>query len=233
MFANIGTGCCLVLILVFVGCGDNPVTITAPPGDNPVTIIQTPGDYFPMTLGDWWEYAYSVNMIEPDDILWEEGSEYLEVISVSGDTCIVEKTFSLWVFCGKVQKDTLVTVSTLTYLVNTDSVAILSPDTVSHKYLDFPLELGKTWDGWTVVDMNADVITPAGLFEGCAAISKYDEHQNCYVYYYYSPGTGMIEKCALNASPWPDNTKFNIVFELTGSIYYPLTNCRTLTDIFF
>lgn len=203
-------GCCLVLILLLVGCGNNPVTITPPPGD-----------YFPMALGDWWEYAYSAMMIEPDSILWEDGSELEEVISISGDTCIVEKTLSLWVIIGVAQVDTLVSVSTLTYLVNADSVAILSPDTVSHKYLDFPLELGKTWGGWTVVDMDADVSTPAGLFEGCAAISTHDESQNCYIDHYYSPGTGMINKCRLDASPWPDSTKFNTVFELTGSSYCP------------
>ena len=208
MLSKVSAGCCLVLTLVLVGCGNNPVTVTPPPGD-----------YFPMALGDWWEYAYSAMRIEPDSILWEEGSEHIEVISISGDTCIVEQTFSLWVAFGQVQVDTLVMESTLTYLVNTDSVAILSPDTVSHKYLDFPLELGKTWDGWTVMDMDADVVTPAGLFEGCAAISTYSESYNSYIDYYYSPGTGMIEKCALDAFPYGDSTKVNIIFELTGSSY--------------
>ncbi len=210
MLSKVSAGCCLILALLLVSCGNNPVTITPPPGD-----------YFPMTVGDWWEYAHSAMKIEPDSILWEDGSEHMAVISVSGDTCIVEKTFSLWVAFGQVQVDTLVMVDTLTYLVNTDSVTILSPDTVSHKYLDYPLELGKTWGGWTVVDMDADVATPAGLYEGCAAISTYSESYNSYIDYYYSPGTGMIEKCELGASPWPDSTKFNIVYELTGSSYFP------------
>lgn len=208
MLSKVSAGCCLVLTLVLVSCGNNPVTITPPPGD-----------YFPMALGDWWEYAHSAMQIEPDSILWEEGSEHKEVISVSGDTCIVEKTSSLWVAFGQVQVDTLVMVSTLSYLVNTDSVAILSPDTVSHKYLDFPLELGKTWDDWTVVDMDTDVVTPAGLFEGCAHISTYSEQHNCFTHYFYSPGTGMIEKCELDAFPWSDSTKFSIIYELTGSSY--------------
>ena len=127
------TACILCAALLF-GCNSNPTN-------------QSPADpnYFPMSVGDWWEYNYTATQVSPDTILWEQGSELLRVLSIAGDTYLVERTFSRWICFGQMQEDTTIVVSTINYLVTPDSVLSLFGDTLSSKRLDFPLWVGKTW----------------------------------------------------------------------------------------
>ena len=163
-------------------------------GDSPLSEPEVEENYFPMALGDWWDYDYSEYQTEPDSLLLHEGSEFNEVIAVSEDTFLVERTLSLWVFLGHVQPDTMVIVDTLTYLVNADSVFFYDTDSTGVKELDFPLELDKTWGDYTVTDMHAGISVPAGYFEDCACIEVPISLYQSTRYTYYAPGIGIVSK---------------------------------------
>ena len=122
------------------------------------------------------------------DSLWEQGANRVEVLSVSGDTCKMRRTDSLWIAFGAQLEDTMVTVYSLLCIVCEDSVSIIAGDSLVMNYLDLPLEKGKTWGDWIVTDMDAEVETPAGTFTGCAEV--YTESDIYGDLYYYCPDTG-------------------------------------------
>ncbi len=184
------------------GCGD----------DSPSGPSDTP-DYFPMEQDDWWVYAYSAERVAPDSAMWEQGEVLHLVTGISGDTCTVTRTTSNWMLFGSYLEDTTVTVDTLVYLVTADSVWLAGPGV---KVLDLPLELGKTWGGYTVTDMDASVETPAGLFTGCAEVQAFSSMWDCNVLTIYCPSVGEVARLAYGASQGPE-IRYDIKFELQGS----------------
>ena len=197
----------VLLAALLAGCGDNAVS-------GP----EMTQDFFPMEAGDWWAYDYCAVRTQPDSMLWEEGSETLQVLAVAGDTCTVERTFSTWYWLGSAQPDTMSTLDTLTYVVNSDSVLILTSDSTSVKYLDYPLEEGKTWDDYEVLDMDGSVTVPGGTFTGCAVISTWSDTYGTDIMFYYASGTGLVTRYADGATPWGQD-HVDIHFDLSGSSY--------------
>ncbi len=114
--------------LALVGCGDSPTEQSA---EEP--------NYFPMNEGDFWEYSYTATRVEPDTVIWEEGSRFSQVLLVSADTCKVETVTSYWKLGGVLLPDTSVICDTLTYLVTPDSILRLAYNELYFKILDFPL----------------------------------------------------------------------------------------------
>lgn len=178
----------LSAVVLLSGCGDSPLSESGME------------DYFPMELGDWWFYDYYVVQTEPDSMLWEEGSYFDIVISVSEDTFLVARTASFWVSGGQPRPDTLVALDTLTYIINPDSVVLYYyPDSIARRELDFPLLINKTWGDYTVTDMHVDLSVLGRYFEDCACIGWYYELMLSNLYTYYCPDVGIVAKYIYDA----------------------------------
>lgn len=198
--------------LLLLGCGDSPTEQSA---EDP--------DYFPMEAGDFWEYSYTATRIAPDTVIWEEGSKLSRVLWVSGDTCKVERSSTLWTSFGQQMPDTTVYCDTLTYLVTQDSVLIIASEEIYSKLLDTPLYPGKTWSdtqsNWTVESVSEGISTPAGSFVDCALISTPNENYNTDIFYVYCPGIGDVSSYALGVQYSGSDIVSNIVLTLTSSSY--------------
>lgn len=198
--------------LVLAGCGDDPVG-------------QSPEDpnYFPMTEGDFWQYSYTATRVEPDTVIWEEGSRLSQVLSVSGDTCKVERVSTYWIKSGQQLPDTSSFCDTLAYFVTPDSILIIGSEEVYSKILDLPLYPGKTWsdaqNDWTVESTNEEISTPAGTFVDCAIVSSPQEDYNTNAYWVYCPGVGEVSSYALGIQYTGSDIVSNIVVTLTNSSY--------------
>ncbi|MCD4774914.1 MAG: hypothetical protein K8S15_02555 [Candidatus Aegiribacteria sp.] len=194
-------------VVLLSGCGDSPLSTSGME------------DYFPMELGDWWFYDYYAVQTEPDSMLWEEGSYFDIVISVSEDTFLVARTASFWVSSGQPRPDTLVALDTLTYIINPDSVVLyLSPGSTAYRELDFPLLLNKTWGDYTVTDMHVDLSVPEGFYEDCACIGWYYEVILSTIYTYYCPDVGIVAKYIYDADMIGSGIFLrDYIFELSSS----------------
>lgn len=204
----------LSTLAVIGGCGEN----------NPSSSSPVSPEYYPMQVGSWWNYDYSVIELEPDSGLSYEGSRHYEVLSQEDSTYMVALTQYYWLWNHYILADTLVSRDTLNVMVTSDSVTLISSDsTYNCKILDLPLEEGKTWDGvCTVLDLDAHVETPAGTFENCAEVLEYWENQYfCYYHKMYCPDIGLVEFNAYDVYPDPNNPdlRVDIYYELTGSNY--------------
>lgn len=173
----------LLILISLAGC-DEP--------SGPVV----PENYFPMELGDWWEYDQTVTRVFPDTSLRQEGTEEFLVVDITGDTCLVQRTLSIWYLNGEALEDTMYFVDSLRYVLNEDSVVFIQPEFEAVKILDLPLELGKTWDVYTVTGMGEDITTPAGVMENCAVVESYTTagfgHYTFLVEETYCPAVGRI-----------------------------------------
>ena len=194
-------------VLLLSGCGDSPLSESGTE------------DYFPMESGDWWFYDYYAVQTEPDSLLWEEGSYFDIVISVSEDTFLVERTASFWLSSGQPRPDTMVFLDTLTYIVNTNSVVLhYDPDSRGHTELDFPLELNKTWGNYTVTDMHVDLSVPGGDYEDCACVGLYLEDLLSTRYMYYCPDVGIVAQYIFDADMYGSGVYLrDYYFELSSS----------------
>lgn len=171
------------LLLIWAGCGDDP--------SGPVI----PADYFPMEVGDWWEYDQKATRIQPDTMVWQEGTERFEVTAVNGDSCTVSRSLSLWILHGELLEDTLLLSNEIRYVVTDNEVIMILSDSLSpEKILDFPLETGKTWGPYTVTEMGATVQTPAGAMEDCAVIGSVSAEFGYTTQEWYCPGIGAVRR---------------------------------------
>lgn len=207
-------GLVVFALAVIPSCGGNN-----PSGSSPVS-----PEYYPMQVGDWWDYSYSVIELEPDSGLSYEGYRHYEVLSQQDSTYKVELAQYYWLWNHQVLPDTVVSRDTLTVILTSDSVRVTSSDsTYNCKILDLPLEEGKTWDGvCTVLDLDVYVETPAGTFESCAEVLEYWEKQYyCYYHKMYCPDIGLVEFNAYDVYPNPNDPvlRVDIYYELIGSSY--------------
>jgi hypothetical protein len=155
----------IVVLFMFAGCGDNPV--------DPVPYNSV---YFPLELGNRWNYSGSVDMrVEVSSIEPYGGKNYFAVVRH---------------FPGA--SDTLL----LRY--ERDDRLMIFFDGEELLYVDFSLPVGSTWDTYFYYtctmrgkDLNSTV--PAGIFDGVTEvlfentlISDVDELNR------YAPGVGLI-----------------------------------------
>ncbi|MBD3278271.1 MAG: hypothetical protein GF388_08230 [Candidatus Aegiribacteria sp.] len=197
----------MIAAAVMIGCGESS---TGPSEEG--------SNYFPMQEGDWWEYSYTATRVSPDTLLWEEGSTYYDVLSVSGDTCRVQKTLKLWTINGQ-QQDTTVNYDTLTWISNSDSLVFLFNNGTGIKYLDLPLYVGKTWDDWTVESLSEEVTTPAGTFTDCALVTTPNTPYNTDTCFEYCPDIGEVRRYEKYSQLTGSTNAYDIFFNLTGSSY--------------
>jgi hypothetical protein len=162
-------------------------------GNEPFGSTSGSENYFPVSLGDYWEYAYSAYQISPDSLLWSQGTETREIVSIDSNYVEMERTLDLWFNMGQSLIDTLSATDTLLYFVDSDSVVLLNADsTIDSKILDFPLQIDKTWGNFLVLDMDASVETPAKFFDGCAEVQGYSDNYDCNYFDFYFPGVGLV-----------------------------------------
>jgi|GEM_PF-6767069 len=201
----------IILAALFTGCGNS----VGEPSENP--------NYFPIAEGDWWEYAYTGTRVAPDTLLWEQGSTFRRVISVSGDTCQVERETSTWMRFGELLPDTQVAYDTLTYVSTPDSVISIMSNGNYIKYLDLPLSPGKNWSDWsgdwTVISTDETIVTKAGTFTECALVTTPDELFNTDTCFEYCPGVGLVRDYQLYRQQTGSDQAHDLIFSLTGSSY--------------
>lgn len=147
-----------------------------------------PGDYFPLVLGNRWEYAGKGN---------EYASFTREVIFTEGNRAQVQEnnggTVMAFVFETTDNAVTRVFSREEVY----DRINLLnSQPNENIAILKSPLAVGSRWAVPTtereIVDVSATVDTPAGKFEGCIKIKAAGPDST--VYEYYKDGVGLVKR---------------------------------------
>ena len=191
------TSCTLLIAFLFACGGD-----TTGPGSAPE------GDWMPMTVGNWWNYAYDgfVFIGTSADSFALSGSDERRVTDLlqhQGGFGVYEfRSLSEMILTNP---DTTMTYADtqFVYIRNTGDEIRAYPDTVSTDYDLFallPLTLGESWliqPGDTheneVTSLSASVTVPAGSFSGCAVITRTDTAEPTYQWdSYFHDGTGIV-----------------------------------------
>ena len=166
------------------------------------------GDWMPMTVGNWWNFAYDGFMLfgTSADSFDMSGSAERRV------TALLQHQGGFGVYEFRLQSEMILTNPDTTmvyadtqfvYIRNTGDEIRAYEDTVSTNYDLFallPLTLGESWltqPGDTheneVTSMNASVTVPAGSFSGCAVITQTDTADSTYqMDSYFHDGTGVV-----------------------------------------
>jgi len=207
-----------LLIAFLFACGGD----TTGPGPAPE------GDWMPMTVGNWWNYAYDGftffgTSMDSFDISGSAERRVTALLQHQGGFQVYEfRSLSEMILTNP--DTTMVYADTqFIYIRNTGDEIRGYQDTVSTDYnlvALLPLTLGESWltqPGGTneneVTSLNASVTVPAGSFSGCAVITQTDTQEPTFqLDSYFHDGTGVV---------W-DFMKQGDVMEITVSLetYY-------------
>jgi len=178
------------IIVLIIGCGGDDVT-----------------NYFPLTVGNEWNYDMTMTMTDPDTTITETGTVELEITAettLDNDTEVFEMimimTENTTTFA-----DTSYIEETEDYLLQYSNKAATVPNDTM---LALPLETGKTWDDYEVMGQK-NVTVPAGTFNDCWEIRGVDEDT---MYMYVAPNVGMVKMSQKGTEP--DTTSYEMLMEL-------------------
>lgn len=182
----------IVLMAIFLS-GCSKAEKTTPPGtadkdtNTPAKPMQKIRNYFPLTVGSSWKYL-------------GEGNEY-----ASFNRLVIYSKENR----AQVKSDNGGTVAAMVFETTDTSVTRIymkgeeygnanfldAPPNENIIILKTPLEAGTKWGDSTggtreIVDINAIVTAPAGIFEKCVKVKITD--QNSIVYEYYKEGVGLV-----------------------------------------
>ncbi len=195
----------LIICAVFMACKAAPSQNQSPlPGPTPAPVPAPPqppvriGDYFPATAGSSWVYL-------------GEGNEFAaftrEVLFTSGGQ-------------SQFKESNGGTVSTSIYDISADAVKrvyfsgetydpqnLLSKGFSSNEnaiVLQAPVFISSSWtsgnDAKRIIDMNAQVMAPAGTFSNCIKIEIKSQGSSATVYEYYGKGVGLVKREFIDGS---------------------------------
>lgn len=181
------------IIVLIIGCGGDDGT-----------------NYFPLTVGDEWNYDMTRTTIIVIDTLTSDttvttGTVDMDITAettLDNGTEVFEMTMTM--------TDTTITFyveETEDYLLQYSNKAATVP---SDTMLALPLELGKTWADYEVT-AQANITVPAGTFNDCWEIrGLYGEEDSTCMY--VAPDVGMVKMSQKGAET--DTTSYEMLMEL-------------------
>ena len=183
------------IIVLIIGCGGDDVT-----------------NYFPLTVGDEWNYDMTMTKITPTDTTVQTGTMDLDITeetTLDNDTEVFEMimtmTFDDTLIPGFA--DTSYIEETEDYLLQYSNKAATVPNDTM---LALPLELGKTWADYEVT-AQANITVPAGTFNDCWEIrGLWGEEDSMYMY--LAPKVGMVKMSQEETET--DTTSYEMLMEL-------------------
>ena len=163
------------LIVFIIGCGG-----------------EEEANYFPLTVGNEWNYGFEMTRTDPDTTLTETGSAKMEITdetTLDNDTDVFEQVMTI-TFTDTLIPDVVDTSyfqETDDYIFEYDDKTSTAPDDT---VLALPLEEGKTWGNYEVTGQE-DVTVDAGSFDDCWEIMVIENGDTTYLY--LAPNVGMVK----------------------------------------
>jgi hypothetical protein len=154
----------------------------------------TLADYFPLAVGNIWDYVYTIVMEQQGSSQTFTGDIQVEITGVTTlvngmDVIIREMIVSMM---GMVD-------TTYTYIAASDTAVLFYfslNDTIPNKYLELPLETGNSWvvsTGQTAVVLGRNnVSVPAGNYSHCWEVAY--TWGNDTIYDYFAGYTGIVKE---------------------------------------
>lgn len=181
------------IIVLIVGCGGD--------GNN----------YFPLTVGNEWNYDMTMTMTDPDTTITETGTSELDI---TAETTLDNATEVFEMFMTMTYDDTLIpTFVDTNYIEETEDYLLMydaKSDTVpDDTMLALPLETGKTWEDCEVMGQE-NVTVPAETFNDCWKIREVDDGDTSYTY--VAPNVGMVKMSQKGTET--DTTSYEMLMEL-------------------
>jgi hypothetical protein len=140
-------------------------------------------DYYPLSIGNSWEYMAGMTVAKPDTISIYLGNSQDRIIGTTqlvGGANVFEWATSI-TLDGYSDTDTFYIQETDTAVYIYESLSDTAPD----KYLKLPIENGVTWmvnsDETAVVLGTIDVSVPAGDYKDCWEIAYVDGSDTTFV----------------------------------------------------
>jgi hypothetical protein len=178
------------IIVLIIGCGGDDVT-----------------NYFPLTVGNEWNYDMTMTMTDPDTTTTETGTVELEI---TAETTLDNGTevFEMIMIMTEITTfaDTSYIEETEDYLLQYSNKAATVPNDTM---LALPLETGKTWADCEVMGKK-DITVPAETFKDCWEIRGIDNSDTMYMY--LAPDVGMVKMSQKVAET--DTTSYEMLMEL-------------------
>jgi len=166
------------LIVFIIGCGAEAV------------------NYFPLAVGNVWDYIMTMTVTTPTDTLEATGSQNVEITEETtlddGTEVFEYVTITTTIF----DPDTFVD-TTIVYIEETDDYIRgyeSKDDTIPDTFAELPIEDGNTWDvnddESAVVLGKVDVSVPAGDYDDCWEIGYIIDNDT--TYNYFADGVGTV-----------------------------------------
>ena len=164
-------------------------TLTPTPTPSPTPKEESLLGFYPLKEGNMWEYE-------------GEGMEYAsfvqKVVFSSGNRHQVTIDNGGTVIANVIEekKDSIVNTYRAGESYNNENILSKSSN-VNIIMIQTPLEKGNFWiseeNHYEIVDTEADITVPAGVFEDCIAVKVTFKDQTSNMVYYYKKGIGMVQ----------------------------------------
>jgi len=151
-------------------------------------------DYYPLTVGNIWNYDMTMTTTLPDTTITGTGTMKIEITAETtlNNGANVFEEVSTSIVENSTHIDTSYTEETDDYILNYGDKADTDPDTM----LVLPLEEGKTWktDSNTTLKVigKESVTVPAGTYDDCWKAQMIEENSDT-IYVYLAPDIGLIK----------------------------------------
>lgn len=151
-------------------------------------IVEKPGDYFPLVQGSTWSYLGDGN---------EYASFNRKVLFTKGNRAQIREdnggTVVAMVF--EVTDEAVTRIFYQGEVYNPKNLLDLQPNE-NIIILKAPIEVGTKWKESNyekeIIDINASVDTPLGVYQNCVQIRISGEHST--LYEYYKSGVGLVKR---------------------------------------
>lgn len=177
----------LALSFLLVGCASFG-KVTDKGREDKKMVLEKPGDYFPLVQGSNWSYQGYGN---------EYASFNREVLFTKGNRAQVREdnggTSMAIVF--EVTDDAVTRIFNQGEVYNPENLLDMQPSE-NVIILKAPIEVGTKWKEANfekeIIDINAAVDTPLGVYQNCVQIKISGEHST--IYEYYKSGVGLVKR---------------------------------------
>lgn len=165
------------------------LTPTPTPTPAPIQENESLIGFYPLKEGNMWEYEGEgmeyASFIQK--VVFSRGNRHQVAID-NGGTVIANVL--------EESKDSIVNTYRSGEAYNGENL-LDKPSNVNIIILQAPLEKGNFWiseeNHYEIIDTEADVVVPAGEFDGCIAVRVTFKDQTSNMTYYYKQGIGMVQ----------------------------------------
>ncbi|HYE84338.1 MAG TPA: hypothetical protein VEG39_19505 [Clostridia bacterium] len=163
--------------------------VTPTPTPTPAQEEESLLDFYPFKVGNMWEYEGEgmeyASFIQR--VVFSSGNRY-QVTVDNGGTVIANAM--------EVRKDSITNNYRSGEAYNGENL-LNRPGNLNIVLLQTPLKEGNFWiseeNHYEIIDMDAEVIVPAGDFKDCIAVKETFKDQTSNMVFYYKRGVGMVQ----------------------------------------